>query len=91
MLIYFQKDKKQKNKKIKKQKKGWKLIMDFSSKQALGVVVVVGVAALVIGAAILLTNTNNKNTTNSSNKMWNQTNDLVEKNMNQAGNNALEK
>ena len=65
--------------------------MDFSSKQALGVVVVVGVAALVIGAAILLTNTNNKNTTNSSNKMWNQTNDLVEKNMNQAGNNALEK
>jgi hypothetical protein len=65
--------------------------MDFSSKQALGVVVVVGVAALVIGAAILLTNTNNKNTTNSSNKMWTQTNDLVEKNMNQAGNNALEK
>ena len=65
--------------------------MDFSSKQALGVVVVVGVAALVIGAAILLTNTNNKNTTNSSNKMWSQTNDLVEKNMNQAGNNALEK
>ena len=65
--------------------------MDFSSKQALGVVVVVGVAALVIGAAILLTNTNNKNTTNSSNKMWNQTNDLVEQNMNQAKNNALEK
>ncbi len=79
MLIYFQK--KIKNKKIKKQKKGWKLIMDFSSKQALGVVVVVGVAALVIGAAILLTNTNNKNTTNSSNKMWNQTDELVDKNM----------
>ena len=80
-----------KKQKIKNQKQGWKLIMDFSSKQALGVVVVVGVAALVIGAAILLTNTNNKNTTNSSNKMWNQTNDLVEQNMNQAKNNALEK
>ena len=64
--------------------------MDFSSKQALGVVVVVGVAALVIGAAILLTNTNNKNTTSSSNKMWTQTDNLVDQNLNQAKNNATE-
>lgn len=64
--------------------------MDFSSKQALGVVVVVGIAALVIGAAILLTNTNNKNSTSSSKQMWTKTDELVNANMNQAGSNATE-
>lgn len=46
--------------------------MDFSLKQALGVVVVIAIAALCITAAIVLTNSNNNNATEKSNKMWEQ-------------------
>lgn len=51
--------------------------MDFSSKQALGVVIVVAVAALVIGAAVVLTNTNNTNATTETNTMWKTADTMV--------------
>lgn len=54
--------------------------MDFSSKQAMGVIVVIGIAALVIGAAILLTNSNNTKVETSSNGMYNQIDKVVQDN-----------
>ena len=47
--------------------------MDFSSKQALGVVVVIAIAALVIVSAIALTKTNDKNAETKTNDLWNKT------------------
>lgn len=51
--------------------------MDFSSKQALGVVIVVAVAALVIGTAVVLTNQNNANATAETGTMWNTAHKMV--------------
>ena len=51
--------------------------MDFSSKQALGVVVVIAVAALVIGAAVVITNQNNTNATTETGTMWNTAHKMV--------------
>lgn len=59
--------------------------MDFSSKQALGVVVVIGVAALVIGAAVFLTKTNNTNAKKTNDGMWTKTNSMIDANMDGAG------
>lgn len=62
--------------------------MDFSSKQALGVVVVIGVAALVIGAAVFLTKANNKNAKTTNDSMWEKTNTMIDGNMNGVGSDA---
>lgn len=59
--------------------------MDFSSKQALGVVVVIGVAALVIGAAVFLTKANNNNAKKTNDGMWTKTNSMIDTNMDGAG------
>lgn len=52
--------------------------MDFSLKQALGVVVVIAIAALVITTAILLTNQNNDQAKNKSNTLWEQAGQQIE-------------
>lgn len=51
--------------------------MDFSMKQALGVVVVIAIAALVIISAIALTNTNNGEATTKSTQLWDQAGDQI--------------
>ncbi len=51
--------------------------MDFSLKQALGVVVVIAVAALVVVAAIGITNSNNDSAQNAQEKMWDQAINVV--------------
>lgn len=51
--------------------------MDFSLKQALGVVVVIAVAALVVIAAINITEGNNTSAKTAQNKMWDQATNLV--------------
>ena len=52
--------------------------MDFSLKQALGVVVVIGVAALVVITAIALTNSNNNKATENTDKMWDKSSSLIQ-------------
>ncbi len=54
--------------------------MDFSSKQALAVVVVIAVAALVIGASVILTKANNKNASSTSKTTWDAANGIVKDN-----------
>lgn len=49
--------------------------MDFSLKQALGVVVVIAIAALVILTAVRLTKDNNTNAKNQSDSLWEKAND----------------
>lgn len=51
--------------------------MDFSSKQALAVVVVIAVAALVIGASVILTKANNGNAAKTSKTTWSAANGIV--------------
>lgn len=51
--------------------------MDFSLKQALGVVVVITVAALVVISAISLTKSNNDNATSSQAKLWEQASNQI--------------
>ena len=44
--------------------------MDFSSKQALGVAVVVAIAAICIVTGMLIAKTNNDKSTSATNNMW---------------------
>ena len=52
--------------------------MDFSLKQALGVVVVVAIAGLVLITAIALTNSNNENATEQTDTLWQQAADQIQ-------------
>lgn len=51
--------------------------MDFSSKQAMGVIVVIGIAALVIAAAIILTNQNTANAKTQTSNINTKVNEAI--------------
>lgn len=51
--------------------------MDFSIKQALGVVVVIAMAALVITTAVTMTDGNNDKAKSKTNDMWNKADTTV--------------
>lgn len=51
--------------------------MDFSLKQALGVVVVIAIAALVITASIALTNQNTTSAQEQQDKLWEQAGEQI--------------
>ena len=56
--------------------------MDFSSKQSLGVAVVVAIAAICIVTGMLIAKTNNDKSTSATGKMW----EAAEKQVTEASN-----
>ena len=52
--------------------------MDFSVKQALAIVIVIVIGALLIGGGLILTKGNNKNSATLANGMWKNAAKVVE-------------